>query len=441
MKKVLSLIISVFITSAMYGQTSVAPTSGNGSSTNPYQIASLENLYWLSQTSSVWGSYFIQTTDIDASATSTWDSGKGFSPIGPSQNSTFHGSYDGQGHTITGLTINRTSTVYVGMFGWIGFNNTTSVVENLGLVNSFIAGSYNVGAFAGELYTATIQNCYNTGTVTAPGGSVGGIVGVGYDVSTATIIKNCYNTGTITGTGNYVGGIAASGGTVTNCYNKGKISSTKNYVGGIVAANETALTNCYNNGAVSGQSFIGGIAGTSMAEMSNCYNSAKVAGTDSVGGVVGYNYSTSTLNYCYWNTDSIARGCGYNNCGTVNITAKTSPEMKSADFVTLLNTSKGSYSSWAASSTYPVFGSTSSNISECLTTSIKVYPNPATNYIVITMESNDNQAEGYSIINIQGELVQAGKIEGKTTIININNIPNGLYCLVVLNKSIRFIKK
>jgi hypothetical protein len=93
-------------------------------------IANLDDLKWLSGASSAWGGHFIQTADIDASATAGWDDGKGFSPIG-NYVPPFTGTYDGGGHIITRLTINRPEQDNVGMFGVIG---SGFKVENLGLV-------------------------------------------------------------------------------------------------------------------------------------------------------------------------------------------------------------------------------------------------------------------------------------------------------------------
>ena len=102
----------------------VAPTSGDGTSGNPWQIANLDNLEWLSTTSGEWitEKYFIQTADINASDTTTWNGGEGFSPIG-NFSDRFRANYDGQNHTISGLYINSApvNSTYpgLGFFGWV----------------------------------------------------------------------------------------------------------------------------------------------------------------------------------------------------------------------------------------------------------------------------------------------------------------------------------
>src|ERR1035437_618650 len=100
-------------------QTAIAP-SGSGTIADPYLIATLDNLYWITQNSNQWaaGKVYKQTADINASATSGWDGNKGFLPIG--ENPYFSGSYDGQLFTISNLFINRTATgvaSHIGLFG------------------------------------------------------------------------------------------------------------------------------------------------------------------------------------------------------------------------------------------------------------------------------------------------------------------------------------
>ena len=299
----------------------VAPTTGDGTSTNPYQIATLGNLYWLSQTNSVWDKSFIQIADIYATTTSSWNNGSGFSPIGNST-SNFTGTYNGQWHTIIGLTINRSSTDIVGFFGSLGTNGT---VKNIGLIASSIKGNSYVGGVVG-VNNGILAYCYNTGTISGSIGNVGGVVG-----------NN-------------------SSGTITNCYNTGVVSGTEWGIGGVAGNNMGITSNCYNTGTVNGiNGDVGGVAGynQSSGTITNCYNTGAVSGTNH-GGVVGYN--VGILNYCYCNTDVYATGVGYNS-GTDNCVGKTTAQMQSADFVTLLNANKGSYSSWVlVSGGYPTFG-------------------------------------------------------------------------------------
>jgi len=110
----LLLMAMFFLPIITWGQTATKP-SGSGTEQDPYQIANLENLQWLSETDSVWEDYFIQTEDIDATPTSGWDNDSGFIPI--AHGTLFKGSYNGKGHKIDGLYINRPNNKWkLGLF-------------------------------------------------------------------------------------------------------------------------------------------------------------------------------------------------------------------------------------------------------------------------------------------------------------------------------------
>jgi hypothetical protein len=252
----------------------VAPSIGDGSSSTPYQIATLSDLYWLSQTSSAWvaNTYFIQTADIDATATSGWNGGKGFSPIG-NQTSPFKGIYNGQGHAISGLTINRSSSGYIGFFG---VTNQASI-QNLGLTGCSVSGKTYVGGLVGYNTTqSTVSNAYVTGTITGtvPGSNdVGGLVGCNYGKST---VSNSYATATVSGASN---------------------------VGVLVGQNDSQST------------------------VSNSYASGTVSGTSNAGGLVGNN-KYSTVSSSFWDNTKVTMGCGLNDVGgNFSATGKPTAEM------------------------------------------------------------------------------------------------------------------
>jgi len=162
--------------------------------------------------------YYALGSNIDATATSSWNSGAGFTPIG-NPATAFTGSFNGLGHTISNLTINLPSTNYVGLFGNTG---TGSVIQNIGLVGGSVSGSEYVGGLVG----------YNGGTVT-----------------------NSYATGSVSGS-EYVGGLVGGNddGTVTNSYATGSVNgaSGSTFVGGLVGLNEGSVSNSYATGSVSG---------------------------------------------------------------------------------------------------------------------------------------------------------------------------------------------
>ncbi|PZX20821.1 hypothetical protein LX69_00246, partial [Breznakibacter xylanolyticus] len=152
MKKTLHLIVVFWMLSvALWGQTLTAlMPQGSGTPESPYLISDLSNLLWLSQNSSQWGwsTYYLQTANIDASSTSTWNDGKGWVSIGNSNNS-FSGIYDGGGYSISGLTINRPDENNMGLFG-----RSSGKIANLQILNANVKGNEETGALVG----------YNSGT-------------------------------------------------------------------------------------------------------------------------------------------------------------------------------------------------------------------------------------------------------------------------------------
>lgn len=219
-----------------------------------------------------------------------YNGGQCWLPIGTDAEHPFTGTFDGNGHMITGLQVTLDDANYAGLFGYI----TDGEVKSLGLHNSVItttddnADSY-AGGIAGYVNgNCTITNCYNTGSVSASSSSfsvssyVGGIVGMMYGGT----IASCYNTGTVTSS-YAAGGIAGAmncSSMITNCYNTGTVtfsdssSSAYSSIGGIAGeVYESTITHCYNTGTVT-FSFrtypsAGGIAGyvNGQATIGDCY--------------------------------------------------------------------------------------------------------------------------------------------------------------------------
>ena len=172
-----------------------------------------------------------------------------WTPIG-NNTTRYTGTFDGNGHTVSGVYINNTSTTYQGLFGRIGSGGT---VKNLGVVNSYIRASDHVGGIAGDVYGsssnhAKVTNCFNEATVigTTAVTYTGGIVGYASYMD----IENCYNTGTVSG-GFYVGGVVGDvfdGSTITNSYNTGTVSDG-DYTGGVAGCvwlwGNNTVKNCY----------------------------------------------------------------------------------------------------------------------------------------------------------------------------------------------------
>ncbi|WP_320054788.1 MBG domain-containing protein [uncultured Acetobacteroides sp.] len=247
----------------------VAPSAGDGSASNPYQIATLSDLNWLSQTSSVWNKNFIQTADIDASATSSWNGGKGFSPIGNTSTTVFSGSYNGLGHTISGLTINRPTSGYIGLFGVT--NHAT--IQNLGLTGCSVYGNRYTGGLVGYNTTqSTVSSSYATGTVSG-NDAVGGLVGDNYH----STVSNSYATATVSGTTS-IGGLVGnneSGSSINNSYASGTTPGTS-YTGGLAGnnSNSTVSYSFWDNTKVPTSNGVGSGASTATMKAQNTFTAA-----------------------------------------------------------------------------------------------------------------------------------------------------------------------
>ena len=250
---------------------------------------------------------YIMTADINMT-------GQSWTPIGDEINwqnpKHFTGVFDGNGHTITGLTINSAES-YQGLFGYVGnYDIPGAVVKNVELRDCNITGgSYYVGGLVGYNNNGTVQNCSVTGasTISSSVGSgdycyLGGIVGK----SNSGTVKNCYvaGSGTVTGSGYYIGGIVGNSDddTIENCYVSVAVTGSGNYVGGIVGfLYDSTVQRCYTTSDVSGASGIGGIVGTNNGIIKNCYATGNITSTGGssayAGGVAGSN--GDTVQNCY----------------------------------------------------------------------------------------------------------------------------------------------
>jgi hypothetical protein len=297
---------------------SIVP-SGSGTSSEPYQMATLHNLYWLSQHPGYWSSSFIQTTDIDADSTKYWSSGSGFSPIGNSTTN-FTGTYNGNGHKITNLYINRSSTTYIGFFGCIG---SGGYVDSIGVGIDSIFGNESVGGLAGYS-RGTINSCYTTGIVNGTT-NVGSFIG--YNVNGK--VSYSYSTATVNGSNNVSAFIGSneSGSSISYCYSTGNVNGggSGNYTaGGLVGWNDNStISNSYTTGTIKGASPIGGLVGGGSGTITNCYAIDTIncnAGSTNIGGLIG-NGGSATITGSFYNTDVFTGTTSYG-------TGKSTTELK-----------------------------------------------------------------------------------------------------------------
>lgn len=236
-------------------------------------------------------------TDINITLTADIDlTGKDWTPIGTDYDNSYKGTFDGGGHTITGLTF-TTNDEFAGLFGWL---NRAGTVKNVVMEGVQITSN--------QIY----------------GGSIGGVVGSGWGT-----IENCSVSGSVSGTV-YVGGVVGVqiGGSITGCSSSATVKGTVD-VGGVAGQTNSSatLTACYATGNViieinpkkniAGGGLVGMNAGSSLLA---CYATGNVTSTGSstgyvhIGGFLGNNYA-NVMTACYWKNNH-EQGIGYNKKST-----------------------------------------------------------------------------------------------------------------------------
>lgn len=235
-------------------------------------------------------------TDINITLDKNIDlTGKDWTPIGTDYDNSYKGTFDGGGHTITGLTF-TTNDEYAGLFGWL---NRAGTVKNVVMEGVQITSN--------QIYV----------------GSIGGVVGYSWGT-----IENCSVSGSVSGTV-YVGGVVGAqiDGSITGCSSSATVKGMVD-VGGVAGQtnSSTTLTACYATGNVTleidpkkniaGGGLVGMNAGSSLLA---CYATGNVTSTGSstgyvhIGGFLGNNYNTVTA--CYWKNNH-EQGIGYNKKST-----------------------------------------------------------------------------------------------------------------------------
>ena len=327
--------------------------SGAGTEADPYLIENASQLAAFRDAVNAGddydGKYVALNADVDLEGAEWTPIGAGTrKSSGIAEGSTpFAGTFDGAGHTVSGLKITSTQGVdyAIGLFGILDGATVKNLTvadaevtvpqsELAGIlcgmmandatasgvsVSGSVAGKAGVGGIAGRMtLSGTIENCENSASVAAADGvgNAGGIVGAAY-YTTPTgrmAITGCRNSGSISGT-DCIGGIAGlSAAFVSNCENSGAINGTSYSVGGIVGEqkNYGAVSGCTNSEAVStsnaGAYGIGGIVGWARYDgaapayaasapitVTGCANSASVQGGSCAGGIVGTFYNAGTV--------------------------------------------------------------------------------------------------------------------------------------------------
>ncbi len=254
------------------------------STQDPIPLCNCEDLQRMNE--NMGANYELQN-DIDCSDTVNWDKdgdgvAEGFEPIN------FGGVFDGQGHVIWNLYINRPNTDSVGLFG----RNTNNIMD-VGIEGGEINGFNRVGGLAGLNDQGVISRSYAIVDVSGNGNLVGGLVGW-----------------------NHIGSVSSS-------YGSGSVNGIS-HVGGLVGGNTQSgsVSSSYGSGSVSGDEYVGGLAGfNDRGVISSSYGSGSVNGNSNVGGLLGQNYHGS-VSSSFWDIDS--SGISSSSGGE----GKTSAQMK-----------------------------------------------------------------------------------------------------------------
>ena len=268
------------------------------------------------------------TLTADITLTGEW------TPIGADYNNAYTGIFDGNGKTITGLTV-TTSDQYAGLFGYL-----SGTVKDVTLKEVKIESNNDmsaVGGVAGWSY-GNIEYCSVSGSVSGTT-FAGGVVGSQWGGS----ITGCNSSATVKGV-IFAGGIAGetnSGASLTGCYATGDVTvendgTNNSHAGGVVGYNGGGtLTACYATGSVTGSGsgtiYVGGVTGSNnLGTLTACYHAKRnISGPDgTTGGVVGRNFKGlmpygGIITACYWGDNGQTQGIGEDQVGTGGTTQVT----------------------------------------------------------------------------------------------------------------------
>ena len=327
------------------------------------------------------GNYALGADIVDASQTADWNGGLGFKPIGNGgASSNFSGTFDGLGHGITGLTINRPTADNIGLFG----SARNATIKNITVANVSMNGKYNVGGLVGTTSYSTIDNAHTSGRVSGDAnvggltgsalnttvtnsdstanvygrdsnGQIGGLIGIAYMSSissshasghveglnsvggllgsaTLSTVRNSYSQSDVMGIGHDSGPGAKAGGligymnasTVSGSFADTKVYGENDMAGGLVgsAMSGSIINNSYATGYVVSNNFSGGIVGSQrmLSQITNSFASATVEGPHP-GGIAGSSVAGSTVQNARWDTSKTNKGIEFTDISSAKKTS------------------------------------------------------------------------------------------------------------------------
>ncbi len=351
---------------AVVSVSAVTHAQDQGAGTDTVEISAFEELRSIGvhEKYPLNGNYKL-VADIDASGSRNLNDGAGFLPIGRhvltykegvqvvNPDSAFTGTFDGGGHTVSGLYIKRTVSngvdgSNIGLFGFtIG-----AKIRNVIVVADTVAGYGGVGALVGRQFGGAVENSAVSGTVVGEvdvGGLVGALEGGG-------TIKVCYSSAYVYGknainVGGLVGSASASS-EITESYTVGRvIVDGDRKVGGLVGwlTDMAKVSSSYSIAEVVGKdaSGVGGLVGNNDGQVRQCYSAGAVSGGSAVGGLIGTQDNNGSTLYSFWDKDrsKIAESGGG--------TGKTTDQMMDSSDNEVKNFVTADVAAWGISNNYP----------------------------------------------------------------------------------------
>lgn len=364
---------------------------GSGSENDPYQISSIINLFWLSTNTLFWDKHFIQTENIDATLSLTWDEGRGFSPIGSDLENSFTGSYDGQNYIIEHLVINRPEQNYIGLFGI----TSSSAISNISLEDAVISGNYFTAGLVGALNSnSLISNCSVSGQINGTF-NVGGLTGFCYP-------DNIINR------------------SASNCVINGE-----SRVGGITGwCNLLNVNNCFVTGSITANNYTGGlIGGCNYVEITNSYSNASISCTYNQGGLIGFSSDTSVQS-SFWDMETSLTDVSAGGEGLTTLEMQTISTYLEAGWDFTGETENGNMDYWDMDPEinfgYPFLlrndmaGQGNNEIPQITELNLMNYPNPFNPETSISFNTNDFkniESAKVEIFNIKGQKINSIKVD------------------------------
>jgi hypothetical protein len=294
----------------------VLPTfaGGTGTASDPFLIATAEQLNSIADHPLLTDSHFALVEDIALRGEPFWPIGSRLFP--------FTGTFDGRGRRVSGLVVHRDTGDNVGMFGVV--DGYSAQIHDVVLAGPRIEApaSENVGALAGYVSAEFFAQCSVTDANVIGGTNVGGLVGYN-----SRIVSDCHVDGTVSGDRSVGGLVGFNGGTVERCAalcatsgdslvgglvgsNRGSVMSSfasgvtsgTDWVGGMAGGGDGLGTfeQCFATGAVTGDRHVGGLVGECWCAVTSCYARTDVTGRSQVGGLMGVEHTSFVISQCYF---------------------------------------------------------------------------------------------------------------------------------------------